>query len=57
VAAAAPPLPKPDARGLIPYVISFPMKQLEPGQYEVRAAVQQAGPARESRIMFTIPAK
>lgn len=34
-------LPAPDARGLIPYLASFPVAKIDPGQYDLRVMAQQ----------------
>ena len=40
VGRADPPLPPPDARGRVPYVVSVPAGRFEPGRYEVRAELR-----------------
>lgn len=52
----APDLPKPDARGVIPYVANSPIEGLDGGQYEIRLTALQGGKAAQQSTFVTIEA-
>jgi hypothetical protein len=51
---AALPLPKPDAEGRIPYVLSSPLDAMTPGVYEVKVTVKQGNAAASDSVLLTI---
>lgn len=54
IGTARPDLPAANERSEIPYVASFPMANLQPGQYELRAVVRQGASSSEEKTVFTI---
>ena len=54
VARARPELPAADAAGRIPYVGTFPIESLAPGDYSIRVLVQQGGAVAVSETPFTL---
>ncbi len=52
--ATQPQLPDRDARGRIPFFITFPMKLFPPGEHRVRAVVVQGNTSDESVAEFTV---
>jgi hypothetical protein len=54
VARAKPELPDPDSQGRIPYVGTFPTTALAPGQYSVRAVLQQGSDVTETESPITV---
>ena len=49
-----PPLPAADKEGNYQVVLNLPLKNFQPGQYEVVAVVQQGQGVAEERTAFTI---
>jgi hypothetical protein len=49
-----PDLPKPDAKGEIPYLANLPVGNLKPGQYEFRATVHQGSAGDQKTISVTL---
>jgi len=49
-----PALGKPNAQGLIQYVATAPLAQLQPGSYSVRFIVRQGDETAEESVSFTI---
>jgi VWFA-related protein len=52
--ATQPALPEEDAFGRIPFVFMLPLSRLEPGNYSVRAVVQQGSTFMEDRTPFVV---
>jgi VWFA-related protein len=47
-------LPAPDEQGRIPYVATVPLASFKPGEYELRAVLQQNQKAVEERFTFVV---
>ena len=54
VAQAEPQLPRPDAAGRIPYVVSVPAGRFGPGRYEVRAELRSGQQRAWERCSFRV---
>src|SRR4030095_9103172 len=51
---APPPLPRPDAKGTIPYIARIQAVKFSPGRYEIRAEFGAAGQRVEERDSFRV---
>jgi VWFA-related protein len=56
VGRAAPALPRPDAKGTIPYIARIQAVKFSPGRYEIRAEFGAAGQRVEERASFRVAA-
>jgi hypothetical protein len=56
VGRAAPALPRPDAKGTIPYIARIQAVKFSPGRYEIRAEFGAAGQRVEERASFRFAA-
>jgi VWFA-related protein len=54
VTRAAPALPRPDARGRIPYIARMPVSAFRPGRYEIRAVLAASGHEASETCSFRV---